>query len=389
MNTFDMVVVGGGPAGSMTALTAADRGLDVLVVERDPAIGAPVRCAEGVDHKGLLEFFDPDPRWIAATIDSYSLVAPDGTEVRMAIGNDSGFILERLVFDRMIAEEAAGRGAAVLTGVEAISMSEMADGYRTVHLKNHETEWDVRAKVVIAADGVESRVARWGGIKTHVTPHDMETCAQATCSGIDIDSHTFKMFFTMEFAPGGYGWVFPKGKNSANVGLGISGTHTGKHIPFERLGAFLDHHFPGASVVSRTVGGVACSGGIKETFTDGLLVVGDAAHMANPLTGGGIINALIAGRAAGETAVSALSNGGANAKALAPYQKQCNKRFGDMNRRCLQVKEGIFNVPDDRLNAIAHEIAALPQENRTPVRVLRSAVFKNPRLLALLPKIMF
>ncbi len=110
METFDMVVIGGGPAGSMAALTAAERGLSVLLVERDHTIGSPVRCAEGVDDKGLREFFEPRREWIASEIDAYHIIAPDGTAVTIDTGPSSGYILERLVFDRMIAEKAAEAG---------------------------------------------------------------------------------------------------------------------------------------------------------------------------------------------------------------------------------------------------------------------------------------
>ena len=161
MKNFDIVVVGGGPAGTMAALTAADMGLSVLLVERDNVIGNPVRCAEGVDEKGLSEFFEPDFLWIASEITGYSLVAPDGTVVDINIGGYKGFILERQIFDRMIAEKAAAKGATVVTGVEAVGMSDYNNNSRTVNLRNDEREWNVKAGIVVAADGVESRAARW------------------------------------------------------------------------------------------------------------------------------------------------------------------------------------------------------------------------------------
>ncbi|MDP2983278.1 MAG: NAD(P)/FAD-dependent oxidoreductase [Candidatus Latescibacter sp.] len=389
MQTYDVVVIGGGPAGSMAALTAAEGGLATLMVERDPVIGSPVRCAEGVDEKGLSEFFTPRPEWVAAEIESYCLVAPDGTKVEMAAGGGKGYILERLVFDRMIAQEAAGKGAKVLTAVEAVGMSGYDGGFRTVSLSNCDRKWDVRARVVVAADGVESRAARWAGLETSVNPHDMETCAQVTLAGIDFEPNMFRMYFTNEFAPRGYAWLFPKGKGTANVGLGIAGDFALGKRPFQYLDAFLAKYFPAAAVVSRTIGGVPCTGGIKKMIADGVMVCGDAAHMANPITGGGIINGMIAGRIAGETALAALKMGDAAEAALRPYVKRCNERFGDMNRRFYRLKEGILNLPDERFNSLAHELIEIPVDKRTPVRVLMSALASQPQFLLLLARVVF
>jgi len=389
MQTYDVAVIGGGPAGSMTALTAAEFGLETLLVERHPVIGSPVRCAEGVDHKGLSQFFSPRPEWIASIIQSYCLVAPDGTKVVMSNEGNKGYILERVVFDRMIAEKAAGKGAHLITAVEAVGMSSFEGGFRTVSLAGCERKWDVRARVVIAADGVESRVARWAGLETSAAPHDMETCAQVTLAGIDCEQDMFRMYFTNEFAPKGYAWLFPKGEGTANVGLGISGDSAGGKKPLEHLDAFLARHFPGASVVSRTFGGVPCTGGIKKMIADGVMVCGDAAHMANPITGGGIINGMIAGHIAGETAAEALKRGNALEWALKPYVERCNKRFGSMNRRFYRLKEGILRLPDERFNSLAHEFAGIPIEKRTPTRVLMSALASQPQLLLLLAKVVF
>ena len=250
MNEFDVVVIGGGPAGSMAALTAAQNGLSVLEVERDAVIGSPVRCAEGVDDRGLREFFEPDPAWVASEITGYALMAPDGSQVDMNIEGYQSYILERLIFDRMVAEKAASAGATVLTGTEASGMSPFARNRREVTLRTVDREWTVSARVVVAADGVESRAARWAGLKTAASSHDMESCYQVTCAGIDVDPHTFYLYFTGEHAPSGYAWVFPKKPGTANVGLGISGDHARKKSPKKRLAGFLEKYFPDASVVT-------------------------------------------------------------------------------------------------------------------------------------------
>ena len=387
METFDMVVIGGGHAGSMAALTAAERGLSVLLVERDHVIGSPVRCAEGVDDKGLREFFEPRREWIASEIDAYHIIAPDGTAVTIDTGPASGYILERLVFDRMIAEKAAEAGACITTGVEATGMSGFENGMRIVRMLDHGRPMEVGARVVVAADGVESRAARWARLATHASLHDMLSCAQMTLAGIDFEPRAFRMYFTNRFAPGGYAWLFPKRGKTANVGLGVAGDRLAGRTALSFLEDFVSTLFPGASAVSRLVGGTPCTGGIKKIVADGLMVCGDAAHMLNPLTGGGIIPALIAGRLAGETAFEALAKGHANERTLATYVKQATGRILSQKRRFYQLKEGIIDIPDDRYNEMAHELAALPRDKVTPARIFRAALIHRPQLLFVLAKV--
>lgn len=389
METFDMAVIGGGPAGSMAALTAAERGLSVLMIERDHVIGSPVRCAEGVDDRGLREFFEPRPEWIASEIDAYRIVSPDGTAVTIDTGPSSGYILERAVFDRMIAEKAIEAGARVLTGTEATGMGGFENGTRTIQILGHGRPMEIRARVVVAADGVESRTARWAGLATRASLHDMISCAQMTLAGIDFEPRAFRMYFSNRFAPGGYAWLFPKRGKTANVGLGVPGDRLAGRTALSFLEDFVATMFPGASAVSRLVGGTPCTGGIERITADGLMVCGDAAHMLNPLTGGGIINALVSGRFAGETAAKALAKGPTDERALTPYRKRATDRIMTPNRRYYQLKEGILDIPDARLDEMAHELAALPRDKVTPARIFRTALAHRPQLLLVLAKVAF
>ncbi len=77
-SAYDLLVIGGGPAGAIAARTAAKAGHSVLLVEKRPAIGAPVRCAEGIGSEGLSQFVRPDDRWISARTRRTELVVPDG-----------------------------------------------------------------------------------------------------------------------------------------------------------------------------------------------------------------------------------------------------------------------------------------------------------------------
>ncbi|MBD3289840.1 geranylgeranyl reductase family protein, partial [candidate division KSB1 bacterium] len=217
-SNYDVVIVGAGPAGSTAARFAAKSGCSVLLLEKDREIGVPVRCGEAVGEKGLRAVLEPKDTWIANRIDAVRLIAPDGTPVDVA-HPEGGYILDRKVFDYDLGRMAGLEGAEVITKAyvcDLLKTNHRISGVRLNHLgKEHE----IQAKVVIAADGVESRVGRWAGIKTNIRMHDMETCAQITLGNIEVDPHVCDFYFSRKWAPGGYVWVFPKDGNTANVGL--------------------------------------------------------------------------------------------------------------------------------------------------------------------------
>ena len=111
---YDIIVVGGGPGGSWAAKHAAEKGVSVLLLEKDREIGIPVRCAEGVSQLGIQEVIDLDERWIAQVIRGARLVAPDGTSVD-TYPDESGFILHRRLFDADLAGMAAQAGCDIMT----------------------------------------------------------------------------------------------------------------------------------------------------------------------------------------------------------------------------------------------------------------------------------
>ena len=178
---YDVLIIGGGPAGALAARTAAEKGLSACLVEKRPAIGAPVRCAEGIGKEALAEFIDPDPRWISAEMTSAGIVAPDGFEMTLEssmAGGKVGYILDRKVFDRVLVWQAADAGADVFVKTRA-SAPVMQDG----RIKGAQLEYcgnvtKVMSDVVIAADGVESKFGKWCGIDTTVpVPGDHEFSA--------------------------------------------------------------------------------------------------------------------------------------------------------------------------------------------------------------------
>jgi len=378
---FDCIVVGGGPAGSTFARVAAEGGLSVLLLEKDRDIGVPVRCGEAVSDAGLRIFHEPDPRWIASTINRIRLIAPNETMVEFDL-QQKGYILDRRIFDYDLAEYASSAGAQIVTKAyvdDVIIENDRVVGVKGTHVGER---FEKRAKIVVGADGVESRVGRWAGLKTTVKLKNMECGIQKTVTGIDVDEHMFEFYLSKKWAPGGYLWVFPKGKNKANIGVAISGYYAKDGKAAQKfLDEFLAWKYPNASVLTTVVGGIPIDKTVKQMVMDGLMLVGDAAHTVNPVTGGGIVPGMRSGLLAAETAVKALHNGGPVRKNLAAYEKEWYKIGGKNHERFYRIKETIFRFTDDDLNRIADGISAVPADDRSLLKLFSIAVRKKPSLL--------
>src|SRR5881392_174248 len=283
MPDVDVLVVGAGPAGAVAAWQAKQAApeLDVVLLERDRAVGSPVRCAEGVGDAGLREFANPDGAdWAARKITKVIFQAPDDTEVVVA-ERGVGWILDRTRFDAHLAAEAAAAGTQVLVGAEATGMSRNGDGRWHVRVKERGRDELYRTRIVIGADGVETMVGRWAGLDTRVPARDMESCAQYVLQGIDFDPDAIYLQFGEQVAPGGYAWLFPKGPGVANVGLGLVALKADGRNARQYLDGCIARRYPGGAKTAHTVGGVIVHTTIKATYTDGVLICGDAAHMVN------------------------------------------------------------------------------------------------------------
>lgn len=377
-NQYDVIVVGAGPAGSTAARYAAAGGASVLLLEKDRDVGYPVRCAEAVSHEGVVQFIEPDPRWIAATVSKFRIVVPNGNSIVPRL-DGIGYVLERRIFDYELAKLAVKEGAEVVTKAYAYDLLRAGDSVTGVRVLIKDQKVDVRAKVVIGADGVESRVGKWAGIDTTCHIHDMESCAQVTLSGIDVDEGILDFYFGDQVAPGGYLWVFPKGKDSANVGIGISVECAKGKSAVRWLDEFVQKKFPDAAMLTRIAGGVPCAKTCDEIVKANVMLVGDAAHQVNPTSGGGIISGMIGGMIAGQVAAEALRQNDQNY--LMEYQKQWQSRLGWRHEVFYRIKEAISNLTDESLNKLCDKSSQLPEEKRTVGGIFRTALWNQPSIL--------
>lgn len=380
--SYDVIVVGAGPAGSTAARLAAEDGLDVLLIEKHQEIGSPVRCAEAVGQETLRPYIAPDERWINAHIDLYAIYNSAGDSV-VVPPTEPTLVLERKIFDRELAYLAAQAGCTVHAKTSAVGLLREHEHVVGVRIEQRGQIRDIRAKIVIAADGTESQVARWAGLKTVPSLTDYYVGAEFLLSlrGQAIDPTRCQYHIGPTIAPGGYAWVFPKGRQMANVGLVVSGENKGNGSAYAYLEQFVQRVFPGASILSEITGGIPITGALKRLVTDGLMVIGDAAHQADPLTAGGINLAMIAAEMAANVAIKAVRSGDVSANILRAYESAWHHRFDDQHNALYRMRKFFSGMDEQQINGLIKTASELRLDEMTPKHVLLTLFKSHPRLL--------
>ena len=309
---YDIVVIGGGPAGSSAARAAAQRGAEVLLIDRRQRIGIPVQCAEFV------------PQWISRhasfssacviqTVDKMVTHLPDGTCYEM---KSPGYMLARSLFDKELAASAISSGATISIGTKAVGLSA-----EVLAVERSSEKEMIRSKIFIGADGVHSAIARFIGQPSpkSIAALQYEVVMPQPQNHVDV-------YFHKDYARG-YAWFFPKGR-TANVGVGIIAQET--TLLLKLMDNFLEslvgsRKLSSVQIVAKTGGSIPCEKPRRTVFNN-ILLVGDAAGHAHSITGAGIFNAVIAGEIAGRIAAEAVKKG--NLRHLENYEIECQEAFG-------------------------------------------------------------
>lgn len=312
-DSYDIIVIGAGPAGSTAARHAARRGMKVLLIDKKQHIGTPVQCAELVSQ-WIFRHASLTSGSIIQPIETMITHLPDGTTYE---AKSPGYMLNRSLFDKELAVSAVLAGAEIFTGAKAFE----GPPESVLIERGIEKEW-IRAKVIIGADGIHSTVARWMGLPSlkAVVALQYEVVLFKPQSHVDV-------FFHPDYE-GGYGWFFPKGR-TANVGIGVLPPKTSM-LP-DMLNDFLNQlsrsgKLPRVEIVSKTGGDIPCETRHRTVFENTLLA-GDAAGHAHPVSGAGILTAVISGEIAGRVAAEAIAR--ENPEHLKNYEIEWQEAFGD------------------------------------------------------------
>lgn len=383
----DILVVGGGPAGSSAARYASQSGAEVILIEKRQEIGSPVRCAEGISRKLLSKVgLEPDPNCIAREVKGAKIFSPSGHMLTISekqAGDEVGVVLDRVFFDKFLAKLAVRAGAEIRLKTAATSLLQENGEVVGVRAVDIEGPLEMRAKCIVGADGFESQIGRWAGIDTKLKAKDVTSCFQYRLTGIDIDAD-YCEFTLGSAAPGGYVWVFPKDEETANVGLGLQLSQLKDAGEIKRmLDRFVskDNRMRKGRPIEMVAGAVSTCAPIDRTVTDNVLLVGDSARQIDPITGGGIGNGCIAGKIAGEVLSLAFEERDFSETFLQRYEKGWRDEMEERLYRNWMAKEKLVTLSDETFDKIIQALSEIGVEKLSTLSILQAVEKKYPELV--------
>jgi digeranylgeranylglycerophospholipid reductase len=354
---LDVVVVGAGPAGLYSALLLAEEGFDVAVLEEHDGIGAPVHCT-GVVADEISDLFKVPESIVLNRPTVCRVIAPSGRGVAFVASGEAVAVIDRIQFDVELGMGARQAGAEIRTGFRADRVASDAGGVQVSGPRGQ----GVRARACILASGVSYGLQRQLGLPlpSQVLP-SAQLEVDAVSPGASLELHVGR-----DIAPGGFAWVVPVvrgGRPRLKVGLMAFGNAT------DHLGRFLSRPVvrqrlasePGAPTRRLLPLGPA-----GKTYGHRVLVVGDAAGLTKPTTGGGIFYALLSASLAAETLGEALRRDQLGEERLCRYERSWRARLDSHLRLSSYVRHLFTKLTDTEIEGLLNAVA--PDDVRDVIR---------------------
>ena len=354
---FDVVVVGGGPAGSSAARIAAENKCTVALIEKEKEIAETVRTS-GVTWISDVKKFGI-PKDCYNPIKKFSFCSPKNS-VTISDNVAKAAVLDVRKTYRFLANRAQTSGARIFTSTNVSEVLKNSDGKCVgVIAKSKEKDIQFNAKVVIDASGFASVVAKELG---HVEQwKKFGVGAEFEVKTEKLEHDNWWLMVGQEYSPAGYAWIFPTSKNTARVGVGI-GKPDSDVDPTIRLNQLIDNKIGPIKDLGKIekiefhYGLIPNEGLSRKTVYDNLILVGDSAGQANPLVLEGIRYAIRFGEVAGKVAGIAIKNCNTSQTSLMPYEKEWRKAIESKINSAIKVQNRWVGLTDeewdDELNII-------------------------------------
>tara|TARA_Y100001970_G_scaffold69737_1_gene88878 strand:- start:15976 stop:17154 length:1179 start_codon:yes stop_codon:yes gene_type:complete len=343
---LDVLVVGAGPSGSRVAWNFAENGYKTVLIDRAEVIGEPCQCA-GLITPRTFEYLGYE-RPILEKMDGARLWGPQDSFLDFQASETKALVIDRPDLDRSIAQKASESGAEVLNGHTYLGHTRI-DGGIKAKIRNKNNKFDIECKLLVGADGPLSRVAKNAGISGK---REILTAFGADVKGYKGKDTHVDLFVGSELAPRFFGWGIPTGPDEGRIGIATTLPH--KPMPF-----FRDYFLKGApskllggAKIINLISGLIPFGIANPSYSDNIILTGDAAGMAKPTSGGGIYSGLISADAAFEVASKALDSGNISSDNLSEYQKLISNRIGGELTKGSYLRKAFLSLSDKQLAEI-------------------------------------
>jgi len=337
---FDIVIIGGGPSGATAARVAAEKGAKVFLAEESIPHKKKVQCT-GLISLRALEESGVKGDFILREIRGAFIYTPGGIRLNLDGKDIKAVVIDRIRFDQELLKKAQCAGVEVRTGCSAIGLEE-----KRIKIKENDKEKIVEAGVIIGADGPKSKIAKW----VHLPgPKKLLPAVQAIVPYKPEREDFVEVYLGRHVAPDFFAWCVPASDGFARVGLA---TDNGNNLRF-LLGSLLENRFRHRSNNDLKMGmGIIPIGASEKTFTEHVLLVGDAAGQVKPTSGGGIYTGITCARIAGEVAADCVLRGDASAKGLSEYEKRWRSVLQRELFFGLQVHNLLRRLSDENIDRI-------------------------------------
>lgn len=364
MEKYDAIVVGAGTAGCLTAKTIAESGLNVCIIDKKPRdqIGEKI-CGDalGEHHLNFLGLEKPTGGELEAKIDGIKIYSPDENTVFTIADKDFvGYLLNRRLFGQWLLKKATDKGAILKENMNfrsAIIEKGAVAGISAKSMKTGEIS-EIRAKVVVDATGffgmVRKQLPEELGIDREIDNADVEACYREIRKLKQEAENTkyCEIYLNQKASPGGYIWIFPKGGARVNVGIGALMRSEGYPNPKTQLyqTAFKKPIFEGSQILAAGSWFDPVRRPLDNMVGNGIVLVGDAASLVNPIHGGGIGPSMLSGYLAGQQIVDALGKDEPTKEALWRYNKRYIETYGKKQGALDIFKMFLLSCSDEDLN---------------------------------------
>ena len=348
---YDVAVVGGGPAGTSAAYAAAAKGAKVILFEKESTIAETVRTSGVTWINEVKEFGIPQNCY--NSIRNFSFQSPNNTVTITGNTEPTAAVLDVRSTYRWLASQAEKAGAVIMTGstVNGVikNAEQMIIGVKVTHQLQKIPDSTYNAKVIIDASGFSSAVCRAMGMKWQWNRFGAGAEYEAEVESVKPD--TWWLMVGQEYSPAGYAWIFPTGKNTVRIGVGVGKPESDADPTTILKQLIAKKKGPIASLGNITTtefhyGLIPNDGLVRETVYDNMILVGDSAGQANPLVLEGIRYAIRFGRMAGATAATAALTGQTSKHDMIHYENAWRNAIESRIKSAGKVQDRWINLTD-------------------------------------------